>query len=195
MNQNSQQDVTKTFQQDGTYTGTLTVTDSAGAQSTKTINIVIANRAPTANDDTGLSTGENTVLNIVGSSILANDTDPSPLDIPGLSIASVSGTSALGASVVLNANGTVTYDPNSSVSLNAIRAGFSQIDTFVVTITDTAGATSTATVSITVNGQNDLPTAVADSGAISEDASPATVTGNLLRMIPILIRSPLQEPH
>jgi VCBS repeat-containing protein len=80
----------------------------------------------------------------------------------------------------LNADGTVTYDPNNSAALNALRVGVSQVDTFVYVVTDTAGATSTATVSITVNGQNDLPTAVVDSGAISEDATPATVTGNLL---------------
>ncbi|MEQ1828577.1 MAG: LamG-like jellyroll fold domain-containing protein, partial [Pirellula sp.] len=170
--------VNKTIAQDGTYTGSLTVTDNAGAQSVKPISIVIANRAPTANNDTGLSTTENSSLSIAASSMLGNDTDPSPSDT--LAIASVSGTSTLGASVVLNANGTVTYNPNSSVSLNATRSGFSQIDTFIYSITDTAGAISTATVSITVNGQNDLPIAVADSGAIVEDASSATVTGNLL---------------
>ncbi len=122
----------KTFPQDGIYTGTLTVTDNAGSQSVKPINIVIANRAPTANNDTGLNTTENAVLNIAASSILGNDTDPSPLDV--LSISSVNATSTLGASVILNANGTVTYDPNSSSTLNALRNGVSQVDSFVMSL-------------------------------------------------------------
>ncbi len=148
--------VTKTFAQDGNYTGTLTVTDNAGASRTKIINIAIANTAPVANNDSGaaLTTSENSLLTIAPANLTGNDTDAGTQDV--LSIASVSGISASGASVVLNANGSVSYDPNSSTSLNALRLGQSLVDTFTYVVTDNAGGTSSATVSITVNGQNDL---------------------------------------
>ncbi len=170
--------VTKTFTQDGIYTGTLSVTDTSNASTVRPITITIANVAPIAVNDTGLSTGENTVLNIASASLLTNDTDPSPQDKLVLSIASVSPTSAQGATVTLNADGSVTYNPNNSTTLNALRAGVSLVDTFTYVVTDGAG-TSTGTVTITVNGQNDAPIAMVDIGAIVEDATPATVVGNL----------------
>src|SRR5207245_2416974 len=63
-------------------------------------------------------------------------------------------------SVVLNADGTVTYTP---------AANFNGSDTFTYTISDGHGATATGTVSITVKPVNDAPVAADDSTVTDED--------------------------
>ena len=62
--------------------------------------------------------------------------------------------STLGATVLLNADGTVTYDPDgASAAISGLQPGQSVVDTFTYTITDSNGQVSTATVSVTVTGE------------------------------------------
>ncbi len=73
--------------------------------------------------------------------LLANDFDPDTGGNTGLT-ASGPATSANGGNVVVNANGSFSYNP---------APGFEGTDTFTYTITDATGNTDTATVTITVN--------------------------------------------
>lgn len=96
---------------------------------------------------------EDKVTTFSAALLTANDTDP---DSDTLSVVSVSATSTKGASIVLNADGTVSYDPRSSTTLQNLNAGGRTIDTFTYTVSDGKGGTSTATVTITVNGANEI---------------------------------------
>ncbi|MCD2175782.1 VCBS domain-containing protein [Rhizobium sp. C4] len=117
-----------------------------------------------------------TVHTITVASLLGNDTDG---DGDTLSITGVSPTSALGAAVALNGDGTISIDPRSVTALQALGAGERLADTFTYTISDGHGGTDTATVNLTYRGVNDAPNVVAiDAGAVSEDDTVATI--NLL---------------
>ena len=69
-------------------------------------------------------------------------------------------------SVVINGTDTVEYDPNGQFEFLA--EGETAIDQFSYTITDNNGLTDTATVIVTIIGQNDAPVA-ADDVAITDD--------------------------
>ena len=132
--------------EDQTTTDTFeyTVTDPHGATATASITVTVfgANDAPTAGADSGGVVQNQTVdLGVVG-----NDTDPDSGDI--LSISAVDGTSAMGATITINADGTLKYDPTGSATLQAITSPV--VDTFTYTVSDDHGGTSTATVSVTV---------------------------------------------
>lgn len=91
--------------------------------------------------------------------LLANDTDVDNGDT--LSVSGVSGSSAHGAKVTLDSdNGVITYDAIDSAWAQSLAAGQTAQDTFTYTISDGHGGTSTATVTLTVNGLNDAPTGV-----------------------------------
>ena len=118
----------------GSDSFTYTATDLRGGSATATVTVTVTpvNDAPVAVADSA-STAKNNSVTIA---VLANDTD---VDGDRLSVASVGGAS--NGTVVRNANGTVTYSP---------RNGFSGSDSFSYTASDASGATSSATVSVTV---------------------------------------------
>src|SRR5262249_19986094 len=87
--------------------------------------------------------------------------------------------------VTNNGNGIFTYDPNGAFP--SLPAGATASDTFQYTVTDGAGASSTALATITIIGQNDAPIAqndayteishttlsvCADDGVLSNDIDP-----------------------
>ena len=111
--------------------GTLTV---AGRNVT-----ITQDAAPTANNDTA-TTDEDTPVDI---NVLANDVEP---DGDTLNITAT--TQGANGTVSVNANKTIHYAP----ALN-----FFGNDSFTYTIDDGHGATSTATVNVTVNAVNDAP--------------------------------------
>jgi large repetitive protein len=122
----------------GVYTATITVSDGNGGAVQQTITFNISNPPPVAGNDSA-STAEDTPVTI---SPLANDNDP---DGDPLTITSAA---ALNGTVVINANGTVTYTPN---------PGFNGSDTITYTISDGNGGTSTATITVAVADVNDVP--------------------------------------
>ncbi len=67
--------------------------------------------------------------------------------------------SAMGATVVVNADGSFSYDPTTSATLTVLANGVMVDDTFDYTVTDGFGGFSTATVTVTVTGVNAPPTA------------------------------------
>jgi VCBS repeat-containing protein len=133
---------------------------------TFTITVISTNDDPSGTDDR-FEGNEDVVLQIGAPGVLANDND---IDLPGdqLTVVLVNPTSALGAPVVLNADGSFTYDPRNVRSLQAMVEGQSQSDSFTYRVRDAAGALSNVTtVSITVRGVNDAPVAAADRFAIA----------------------------
>ena len=107
--------------------------------------------------------------------MLANDSDP---DFNSLSIFGFDDTGTQGI-VTSNGDGTFDYDPNGQ--FGSLDPGDTATDTFEYTISDGNGGFDTATVTITVTGFNEPPTANDDAGvdfSTNEDAS--FVTGNVL---------------
>ncbi|MDA7862182.1 VCBS domain-containing protein [Akkermansiaceae bacterium] len=89
--------------------------------------------------------------------LLANDTD-------GFAnfVSASDSVSAFGAVVSVNSDGTFTYDPRNAPGAQMIATGATGVDTFSYTVQDQNGDTSTATVSITIDGANDRPDATSD---------------------------------
>lgn len=142
---------------------TYTIADSAGSLSNvATVNVTVSavNDAPVALAD-AYNAEVGRVLNVAANGVLANDTD---LDGPALSVASADVTSLLGGSVIVAADGSVTYTPPAS-AVDGV------VDSFAYVVTD-GTLTSGATVSVTLHVYP--PTANADSLVTAED-SVATV--------------------
>ncbi|MBP1240126.1 hypothetical protein ABID92_002940 [Frigoribacterium sp. PvP120] len=135
----------------GTETFTYTAKDASGRTSTATVTVTVT---PQARDDRATATpGESTTL----PDLRANDLGR------GLTVTAVTAGSAGGA-VRLEQDGTVTYTP---------AARFSGAETFGYTVTDAAGRTSSATVTMTV-----APAAVDDARSVPTGA--ATTLADLL---------------
>ena len=101
------------------------------------------NDRPTAIDDS-YSVNEDGLLNVSATGVLANDTDP---ENDALTAVLVSGVSD--GSLTLNANGSFTYTPS---------ANFNGSDSFSYRPKDAmVNSASAATVTITVNSVNDVP--------------------------------------
>ncbi|MCA9194115.1 MAG: tandem-95 repeat protein, partial [Planctomycetales bacterium] len=154
-----------------------TVTDIHGESTTATITLTIhgANDAPTAVND-ATSVVESAVTVDLTASVLSNDTDPDTGDAAQFAITAISTIGTTGT-VQLN-NGVLTYSPNGL--FESLPVGQSIIDTFAYTIADPSGVTSTATVTITILGENDQPHTSNDTLSLSEDSSVTDLTTTLL---------------
>lgn len=148
----------------GVETFTYTIRDDANSQSTAnvTVTVVAANDAPDAFNDSG-TTNEDTAITV---DVLANDTD-SDLAQEGdeLTIVSTSGVDN-GSVAIATDKKTLTFTP---------AANWNGTETFTYIMRDVANATSSASVTITVNAINDGPSAQADALTIAEDQT-TTVT-------------------
>ena len=151
-------DGTLDYQAPANYTGvdvvTYTVRDSQGreSQSTLTVTVNDVNDAPVASDDSTTALQAALLENI---NVLANDTDPE-----NNALTVIEAVSANGATVVINADGTLNYQS---------AEGFSGLDTVSYTISDGAGGTSVATLSVTVELGATPPVAVNDGVGAVED--------------------------
>lgn len=118
------------------------------------------NQSPIANNDSGYSLTQNTVLSISAASLLANDTDPDgdALSITGVS-GGVHGTAAFNAST-----NTVTFTPDT---------GYTGAAAFDYTISDGRGGTSTASAALAVN-----PPSATTYSLFSASSTPALVSVN-----------------
>ena len=89
-------------------------------------------------------------------------------------------TAALGlyGTFTVDASGNYTYALNNALpAVQGLGVGESLTDSFTFTVTDNHGATTTNTLTVTINGTNDIPTVAAATASIFEDT--ATVTGKL----------------
>ncbi|RYX78190.1 tandem-95 repeat protein, partial [bacterium] len=125
----------------GTYTLQYQITDKldAAKSSTAVVTITIQNSAPVVTAP-AISTNEDTP---VDGKITAADADGDPLTF-------TTTTPPTNGTVVLRPDGTYTYTPN---------ANFNGTDSFVVTVSDGKGGTTTVTVNVTVIPVNDVPVA------------------------------------
>lgn len=137
-----------------------TITDDHGAQATATVTITITgvNDAPTANNDTltvdESDAGNGNLISGPGADVDPDDTSLTVTHINGNSITSGETiTLASGAKLTIHADGTYSYDPNGA--FDHLTEGSQATDTFTYTIKDPDGLTSTATVTITINGYDD----------------------------------------
>ncbi|QDS92515.1 Dockerin type I repeat protein [Roseimaritima multifibrata] len=142
---------------------TIRAIDSeSGTSEAVTLEIVITATpdAPVAGDDT-FNVNEDDVQTLLASAIKANDNDAdiaSPDE--SLVISLKSGTTLSGATITLDANNNVVYDPSGSLLLQALAPGETTTDSFVYTLTDDNGTglvSNEATVSLVVSGINDAP--------------------------------------
>jgi len=115
-----------------------TVEDSHGATTAGTVDLsnVFTDRAPVGVNDS-FTVG---FQSSVSGNVLSNDTDA---DGDSLSVIAQNTTTANGGQVVLNSNGTFTYQAPS---------GYIGTDSFNYTVSDPYGETSTATVTLTIPG-------------------------------------------
>ncbi|MEZ5327444.1 MAG: Ig-like domain-containing protein [Verrucomicrobiales bacterium] len=141
--------------QGGSYDDTVdySISDGDGGSDTATLRVTVAgvNDAPIAEDDaTAGATNEDVALDISGVAVLGNDSDPDTGDT--FSIASVDATSANGATLSLNGDGSINYDATEAPAVLALADGVELVDTFTYTIEDALGLQDTATASVTVSG-------------------------------------------
>ncbi len=113
------------------------------------VQIPLVNTPPIANDDTAITTEDDSV-NIA---VLNNDTDVED-GIPQLN--TFDNVSAKGG-LITNVGGVLTYNPNQK--FETLQVGETDTDTFTYTVIDSQGLTDSATVTVTINGVNDAPIA------------------------------------
>jgi VCBS repeat-containing protein len=149
---------------------TYTITDGNGEFDTATVTVTVLgqNDTPVAIDD-AFAVSADQVLTVTADGVLANDTDIDTSDT--LSVSSFEATSALGATVTVNQDGSLSYDATGVAAIQALGQGETQDDTFAYTIEDGNGGEDTATVTVTVTGVNEAPVAMADAASVDEDGS------------------------
>ncbi|MGZ8284084.1 MAG: Ig-like domain-containing protein [Allosphingosinicella sp.] len=134
---------------------TYTITDGNGLTSTATATVTVTgisqNSAPVAVNDL-LALAEDNGKTDLTALILANDTDA---DGDALKVTSVQAVTAKGAAVTVDAAGKILYDAGAIFSY--LKAGQTATDTFTYIVTDAAGATSTATVTLKIGGITQAP--------------------------------------
>jgi VCBS repeat-containing protein len=139
-----------------------------------TRTIAVNPNSPPVAGNVSASTDKHTATDI---NVLSSDSDP---DGDTLSVTAVNTSGTLG-SVSINGNGTIHYDPNGQFT--SLTQGQSATDTFGYTVSD-GFHTSSATVTVTINGVNDPPViANIEAGALSYRAQdPAVQITNALTL-------------
>lgn len=147
---------------DGVYPITIVASDNDGEETRVTINYTIANPAPIAVNDMGIATENGSVM---GNVITGSDSDP---DGDALTVSQVDGDPANvgqplagtnGGLFTINPDGTFTFDSNGD--FEGLDDGESDTTTITYEISDGEGGVDTATVTITVTGENDPPVVTA----------------------------------
>ncbi len=151
-----------------TFTYTVRDTNHYGASAIVHIRVNGENDAPTAFDDQ-FATDEDKLLSVnQAGGVLSNDTDPDSGDTK--TVFAFDALSAAEAIVLVQPNGSFTYDPTASGVLKALAMGDIYTDTFTYTMQDSQLITSTAVVTVVVTGVNDAPMGEFDQGDTSESA-------------------------
>ncbi|WP_313387317.1 retention module-containing protein, partial [Achromobacter aegrifaciens] len=177
----------------GEYLITVTATDKSGATVSQTFVWTVGNPVPVATNDEG-TTGEDKplVVDHVTEGVLGNDRDP---DGDTIRVSQVNGADAdvgkpvvgsNGGTFTLNADGTYTFNPGTSFQY--LNDGQTAQTSITYTVSDAQGATSTATLTITVTGQTDAPPVITPEDSDGDvtaghnsviEASGDTVTGSV----------------
>ncbi len=136
----------------GPYTVVITADDGNGGTVTQTFVWTVNNPSPVANDDE-FSASKKSGAIIVGNAITNNDNDPDGDTLTAQVQTNVVGTS--GGLFSIDANGNVTFDHNGE--FEDLIPGVSRKTSFTYTVTDADGATSSATVTVTVHAVRPTP--------------------------------------
>jgi len=132
------------------------------------------NAPPLAEDDTAITDEDNPVT-VAAPGVLNNDSDPDVGDT--LTVTSLDTSGTVGAVTAWDAEGSFAYDPNGQFQY--LPAGNSTTDSFTYTVSDGHGGTDTATVTVTINGANDVPTGInLDNSSVAENQRYGTAVGN-----------------
>ena len=173
----SGQSVTDTFN--------YTVSDTDGLTDTAVLTITIngTNEAPTASDDFNtITVGDPAISKTSGNGTLSNDADMEgdTLTLNGIRTGDEGETGTTGTvgssltgsygNLTLNSDGSYSYElDENNTDLQTISTGEYLYETFTYTITDEAGQTSTAQITIRIEGVNDAPNAVDDKETLDLD--------------------------
>lgn len=168
----------------------ILVTDGIDTDaSSLTVTIAGVNDVPVAVADS-LSVDADSETIVQEGGVLANDFDVDRDD--EFSVTAVNGDEGnvgteirlpSGALLHVHADGDYRYDP--AGAFDALPVGVSTMDSFEYTITDLDGATSTATVTVTIAGTNETPNGVQLSGNKTDgNASVNEVVGEILTRDP-----------
>ncbi|EGW52440.1 hypothetical protein HMPREF1022_00567, partial [Desulfovibrio sp. 6_1_46AFAA] len=153
---------------------TFTVTDNHGATATSTLTVTIngTNDAPVLAAAT---------VNVAEDSAVTSGTLPMPTDADVHDVVSftpLSNASGSYGTFSVDTDGNYTYVLNTSLpAVQGLGLGESLTDTFVVTVSDNHGGTSSTVVTMSINGSNDAPVVTAATAVIAEDTP--TVSGTL----------------
>ena len=134
------------------------VTAGMGADTATTTIDISDNSPPVAVDDTvGVLETSNTSINVITAGAGDTDAEGHTLTLTSVDGAAVAGpgtqiTLASGAIVTANPNGSVTYDPNGVFI--SLAGGATANDSFTYEVDDGFGGTDTATVNVTITGEN-----------------------------------------
>jgi VCBS repeat-containing protein len=178
-----------------------TLSDVFGASSQAELRITVDGRndTPVARDDNSVAVEAGGVANGTPGSnatgnVLANDSDVDAVangeSRQVLSVTGENGQSASAGQVltgrygqmIINADGSYTYlIDNGNPLVQALRiAGETLSETFTYRMTDTAGVTSDARLTVVIQGADDNPVAQNDSAVASDETPAPQVTGNVL---------------
>ena len=173
----SGQSVTDTFN--------YTVSDTDGDTDIAVLTITIngTNEAPTATDDYNtITVGGSAISKTSGNGALSNDADMEgdTLTVNGIRTGDDGETGTTGTvgssltgsygNLTLNSDGSYSYELDANnTDLQTISTGEYFYETFTYTITDEAGQTATAQITIRIEGVNDAPNAVDDKETLDLD--------------------------
>ncbi|MDB9528038.1 Ig-like domain-containing protein, partial [Oscillatoria sp. CS-180] len=180
---------------DGIYSITVTAKDDNGETVDQVFTWTVINPAPTATDNTA-DVIEDTTLSDTGDLITDDDGNGVDSDPDGdtLTIAQVQHGSTTETdptqdvtgdygTLDWNADGTYTYTVDGkNTAVQALDEGETLTETFTYTVDDSEGGTDTATLTVTITGENDAPvagTAITNQNTPDDtDITPLDISGN-----------------
>ncbi|WP_228527064.1 cadherin-like domain-containing protein, partial [Noviherbaspirillum soli] len=175
------------------FTYVIKDNNNAAASATLTITITGANDAPVAANDR-YAVDKNKALAVSAGDVFRNDRDPDTVPVPDR--LSVTGVGIAGGaagtvgqvlvgqygSLTLNADGSLTYTPNSgNAAVSTLASGSVLTDLFTYRVSDAAGASSQAVIAIDIVGSNTAPVVNDDSYALQQGASLVVGPSGVLR--------------
>ena len=155
---------------------TYTVTDGKGGTASNTLTVTITG----TNDAPVVAAATATVAEDTRTT--ASGTLPAPQDIDAhdtVSFIPNTGEAGRYGTLTLNADGTYTYVLNNNLAaVQGLGVGDTLSEVFLYTVKDSHGAVGNNTLTITIQGTNDAPTASPGGGSVKED-SVLTASGRL----------------
>ncbi|WP_176090516.1 VCBS domain-containing protein, partial [Achromobacter anxifer] len=155
---------------------TYTVTDADGASTTATLTVtvtgtndlpIVTNDAKSVTEDAGVADGKLSVNGAV--TIHDADSGESVFNTGSLKFTGSTHTGGQLGAISINPDGTYTYKVDNA-AVQFLKAGQTIVETYTVASAD---GTATSTITITINGTNDVPTVTNDAKSVTEDAGVA----------------------